>query len=324
MNSKDSYISSGLKVLEIETKAIEGLKQYISTDFGQACDIMLNCSGKIVVTGMGKSGHIANKIAATLASTGTPAFYMHPGEAGHGDLGMITKQDVLLAISNSGETDEVLALLPVVKRMGIQIIGMSGNPSSRLAEYSDVHLCIKVEKEACSLGLAPTSSTTATLVMGDALAIALLDARGFSSDDFALSHPLGSLGRKLLLRLQDVMHTGEQVPIVDAKETISAALLEISNKGLGMAAVVDNQGKFLGIFTDGDLRRVIDSKVDIHHTPIEDVMTANAITVSSGILAAEALNIMETRSINGLVVLNDQGKPVGALNMLDLLKAGVA
>lgn len=324
MNSTDNYISSGLRVLEIETKAIEDLKQYISTDFSHACEMMLGCSGKIVVTGMGKSGHIANKIAATLASTGTPAFYMHPGEAGHGDLGMISKQDVLLAISNSGETDEVLALLPVVKRMGISIIAMSGNPASRLAEYSDVHLCIKVEKEACSLGLAPTSSTTATLVMGDALAIALLDARGFSSDDFALSHPQGALGRKLLLKLEDVMHSGEQVPIVDSKETISSALLEISNKGLGMAAVVNDAGQFEGIFTDGDLRRVIDAKIDIHHTPIAEVMTKNAVTVTSDMLAAEALNIMETRSINGLVVLDDKRIPVGALNMLDLLKAGVA
>ncbi|UAA38472.1 KpsF/GutQ family sugar-phosphate isomerase [Paraneptunicella aestuarii] len=324
MNNTDNYINSGLRVLEIETKAIEDLKQYISTDFSQACEMMLGCVGKVVVTGMGKSGHIANKIAATLASTGTPAFYMHPGEAGHGDLGMLSKQDVLLAISNSGETDEVLALLPVVKRMGIRIIAMSGNPASRLAEYSDVHLCIKVEKEACSLGLAPTSSTTATLVMGDALAIALLDARGFSSDDFALSHPQGALGRKLLLKLADVMHSGDQVPIVDSKETISSALLEISNKGLGMAAVVNDAGQFEGIFTDGDLRRVIDAKVDIHHTPIADVMTKSAVTVTADMLAAEALNIMETRSINGLVVLDNNRIPVGALNMLDLLKAGVA
>lgn len=323
-NQKHTLIQSGLNVLEIEKNAIEDIAQYINDDFAAACEHILNCTGKIVVTGMGKSGHIANKIAATLASTGTPAFYMHPAEAGHGDLGMLTRQDTLLAISNSGETDEILALLPVVKRLGIDIIAMSGNVNSRLANYANIHLCIKVQQEACPLGLAPTSSTTATLAMGDALAIALLEARGFSSDDFAMSHPQGALGKRLLLRLEDIMHSGAQVPKVSAEATISEALIEISAKGLGMAAVIDKAGLFAGIFTDGDLRRVIDAKVDIHHTPIGEVITRNAITAHKNMLAAEALNILETKRINGLIVLDEQQQPIGAFNMLDLLKSGVA
>lgn len=324
MTQSNQFISSALKVLEIEKQAIANLEQYISDEFAKTCEMMLACDGKVVVTGMGKSGHIANKIAATLASTGTPAFYMHPGEAGHGDLGMLTKQDILLAISNSGETEEVLALIPVVKRRGIKIISMTGKPKSKLAQHSDVHLCIRVEKEACPLGLAPTSSTTATLVMGDALAIALLEANGFSSDDFAMSHPQGALGKRLLLRLDEIMHSGKQLPLVHEQSTISEALFEISAKGLGMAAVVDDNGLFAGIFTDGDLRRVIDAKVDIHHTPIGEVITRDAITANKNMLAAEALNILETKSINGLIVLDEQRKPIGAFNMLDLLKAGVA
>lgn len=323
-NQKHTLIQSGLKVLEIEKNAISDIAQYINDDFAAACEHILVCTGKIVVTGMGKSGHIANKIAATLASTGTPAFYMHPAEAGHGDLGMLTRQDTLLAISNSGETDEILALLPVVKRLGIDIIAMSGNEHSRLASYANIHLCIKIKQEACPLGLAPTSSTTATLAMGDALAIALLEARGFSSDDFAMSHPQGALGKRLLLRLEDIMHAGDQLPWVSAEATISEALIEISAKGLGMAAVVDNAGLFAGIFTDGDLRRVIDARVDIHHTPIGEVITRNAITAHKNMLAAEALNILETKRINGLIVLDEQQRPVGAFNMLDLLKSGVA
>jgi len=323
-NQKHTLIQSGLNVLEIEKNAIDDIAQYINDDFAAACEHILNCTGKIVVTGMGKSGHIANKIAATLASTGTPAFYMHPAEAGHGDLGMLTRQDTLLAISNSGETDEILALLPVVKRLGIDIIAMSGNVNSRLANYANIHLCIKVQQEACPLGLAPTSSTTATLAMGDALAIALLEARGFSSDDFAMSHPQGALGKRLLLRLEDIMHSGAQVPKVNAEATISEALIEISAKGLGMAAVIDKAGLFAGIFTDGDLRRVIDAKVDIHHTPIGEVITRNAITAHKNMLAAEALNILETKRINGLIVLDEQQQPIGAFNMLDLLKSGVA
>lgn len=323
-NQKHTFIQSGLNVLEIEKNAINDIKQYVNQDFAHACERVLHCSGKVVVTGMGKSGHIANKIAATLASTGTPAFYMHPAEAGHGDLGMLTRQDILLAISNSGETEEILALLPVIKRVGIDIIAMSGNANSRLASYANIHLCIKIQQEACPLGLAPTSSTTATLAMGDALSIALLEARGFSSDDFAMSHPQGALGKRLLLRLEDIMHAGEQVPKVNADATISAALIEISAKGLGMAAVVNADGLFVGIFTDGDLRRVIDAKVDIHHTPIGEVITRNAITTHKNMLAAEALNILETKRINGLIVLDEQQRPIGAFNMLDLLKSGVA
>lgn len=320
---KESYIASAKRVLEIETEAIKGLESFLDEQFSGACELMQNCTGKVVVTGMGKSGHIANKIAATLASTGTPAFFMHPGEAGHGDLGMLTGDDVLLAISNSGETSEVLSLLPVVKRLGIPIIGMSRNPASSLGGYSDVHINISVPQEACSLGLAPTSSTTATLVMGDALAVALLDASGFSADDFALSHPSGSLGRKLLLKVSDIMHDGERLPVVNEQQSIRDALLTVTQKGLGMTAVVNDAGIMSGVFTDGDLRRVIDARVDIHTTAIKDVMTASGIRVKPDMLAAEALKIMEDKNINGLIVINDQNNPVGALNMLDLVKSGV-
>lgn len=323
MNNAPNFIHTALQVVDIELKAIDNIKQYINSDFIRACEICLQCRGKVVVTGMGKSGHIANKIAATLASTGTPAFFMHPAEAGHGDLGMLTPQDVILAISNSGNTDEVLALVPVFKRLGCKIIAMSGNPQSQLAEHSDVHLCVKVEKEACSLGLAPTSSTTATLVMGDALAVALLDARGFSQHDFALSHPLGALGRKLLLRIGDIMHCGQQLPIVKQEQTVVSALLEMSQKGLGMTAVVGSDEQFIGVFTDGDLRRMLDAGKDIHNTQIASVMTRGATTTTADILAAEALQLMERKRINGLVVLDQAGKVVGALNMLDLVKAGV-
>ncbi|MBU2178072.1 MAG: KpsF/GutQ family sugar-phosphate isomerase [Gammaproteobacteria bacterium] len=284
---------------------------------------MFSCTGRVIVVGMGKSGHIANKIAATLASTGTPAFFVHPGEASHGDLGMITKQDIVLALSNSGETHEVLVLVPVLKRLGIQLVAMTGNPDSTLAKLADWHLCVKVAEEACPLGLAPTASTTAALVMGDALAVALLEARGFSADDFALSHPGGSLGRRLLLRLQDVMHQGTQIPIVAASATIKEALLEISEKGLGMTAIVATDGTLAGIFTDGDLRRLLDLKIDIHQTAISDVMSKNCVTARPEMLAAEALKIMEQRKINGLIVVSDAHIPVGAMNMHDLLRSGV-
>ncbi|MBU2222905.1 MAG: KpsF/GutQ family sugar-phosphate isomerase [Gammaproteobacteria bacterium] len=284
---------------------------------------MFSCTGRVIVVGMGKSGHIANKIAATLASTGTPAFFVHPGEASHGDLGMITKQDIVLALSNSGETNEVLVLVPVLKRLGIQLVAMTGNPDSTLAKLADWHLCVKVAEEACPLGLAPTASTTAALVMGDALAVALLEARGFSADDFALSHPGGSLGRRLLLRLQDVMHQGTQIPIVAASATIKEALLEISEKGLGMTAIVATDGTLAGIFTDGDLRRLLDLKIDIHQTAISDVMSKNCVTARPEMLAAEALKIMEQRKINGLIVVSDAHIPVGAMNMHDLLRSGV-
>lgn len=311
------------EVIKIEAAAVEQLKQYLDADFNLACQLIFDSTGKTIVTGMGKSGHIGSKIAATLASTGTPAFFVHPGEASHGDLGMLSAADIVIAISNSGETAEVLTIMPVIKRLGIKLIAMTGNPASTLAKLADAHLCVKVEQEACPLGLAPTASTTATLAMGDALAVALLDARGFSADDFALSHPGGSLGRKLLLRLEDIMHTGEQVPAVLYSATIKDALLEISKKGLGMTAVVDEQGIMAGVFTDGDLRRILDQRYDIHSNQIADVMTRNCITAQAQQLAAEALQIMQQKKINGLIIIDDAGKPVGAMNMHDLLRAGV-
>lgn len=317
------YCAKARQVFAIEAAAINGLNQYLDQQFAEVCQQMFSCTGRIIVVGMGKSGHIANKIAATLASTGTPAFFVHPGEASHGDLGMITTQDIVLALSNSGETHEVLVLVPVLKRLGIQLVAMTGNPDSTLAKLADWHLCVKVAEEACPLGLAPTASTTAALVMGDALAVALLEARGFSADDFALSHPGGSLGRRLLLRLQDVMHQGSQIPVVPASATIKEALLEISEKGLGMTAIVATDGTLAGIFTDGDLRRLLDLKVDIHQTAIADVMVKNCITAKPEMLAAEALKIMEQRKINGLIVVSTSNIPVGAMNMHDLLRAGV-
>ncbi|MDP2714463.1 KpsF/GutQ family sugar-phosphate isomerase [Rheinheimera sp.] len=311
------------EVIRIEAEAVAQLQQYLDSDFNLACQLIFDSKGKTIVSGMGKSGHIANKIAATLASTGTPAFFVHPGEASHGDLGMLSAEDVVIAISNSGETPEVLTIIPVIKRLGIKLIAMTGNPASTLAKLADAHLCVKVEQEACPLGLAPTASTTATLAMGDALAVALLDARGFSADDFALSHPGGSLGRKLLLRLEDVMHRGAEVPLVPETATIKDALLEISKKGLGMTAIVDHAGALAGIFTDGDLRRILDQRYDIHTNLIADVMTRRCITAQPQMLAAEALQIMQQKKINGLIILDDSGKPVGAMNMHDLLRAGV-
>ncbi|MCC5852108.1 MAG: KpsF/GutQ family sugar-phosphate isomerase [Alkalimonas sp.] len=317
------FKQQALQVLQIEATAISELARFIDQDFEQACQLILTSTGRVIVSGMGKSGHIANKIAATFASTGTPAFFVHPGEASHGDLGMITKDDVVLAISNSGETGEVLTIIPVLKRIGARLIGMTGNPASTLARLADVHVCVQVEQEACPLGLAPTASTTATLAMGDAMAVALLNARGFSADDFALSHPGGSLGRRLLLRLEDVMHTGTTIPMVPMNATIKAALLEMSAKGLGMTTVVDENGVLQGIFTDGDLRRILDQRFDIHETPITAVMTRDCITAKPQMLAAEALKLMEQRKINGLAIVNDQQQTVGAMNMHDLLKAGV-
>jgi arabinose-5-phosphate isomerase len=314
---------SALRVLGIEQRAIAQLVQYIDDNFVQACQLILPCKGKVIVCGMGKSGHIGHKISATLASTGTPAFFMHPAEANHGDLGMLTEQDILLAISNSGETAELLALIPVVKRMGVPIIAMTSNPQSTLGKYADVNVCIKVEQEACSLGLAPTSSTTATLVMGDALAVALLDARGFTSEDFAMSHPGGSLGRKLLLKLEEVMVKGQSLPLVSTQQTLSEVLLIISQKSLGMAGVIDNEGKLLGIFTDGDLRRVLDDRIDIHKTKIRDIMTPNSITAKSEMLAAEVLTLMQKHKISSLFVTDINGKPIGAINMQLLLQAGI-
>jgi len=320
---KIDFRQHALKVLQIEAAAVAQLAQYIDQAFNAACELIFQGRGRVVVVGMGKSGHIANKIAATLASTGTPAFFVHPAEASHGDLGMITADDIVLAISNSGETAEVLTLLPVLKRRGIQMIAMTGRADSTLATLADIHICIRVEQEACPLGLAPTASTTATLAMGDALAVALLEARGFSADDFALSHPGGSLGKRLLLRLEDLMHSGADLPQVSDTASLKEALLEISRKGLGMTCVVDEQGCLAGLFTDGDLRRVLDQNIDLHQAQIADLMTRRCITAKPQMLAAEALKIMEQRKINGLIVVNEQNKAVGALNMHDLLKAGV-
>lgn len=322
MSETFDYCAIGRRVIEIEADALHTLTQYINGDFTRACELIAAASGKVIVMGMGKSGHIGNKIAATLASTGTPAFFVHPGEASHGDLGMIEKGDVVLAISNSGEAQEILTLLPVIKRLGIPLISMTGKPESSMAKLSQIHLQITVAKEACPLNLAPTSSTTATLAMGDALAISLMEARGFTADDFALSHPGGALGRKLLMRISDVMHTGDLLPMVYEEASIKDALLEVSRKGLGMTAIIDSNQQLSGIFTDGDLRRLLDKRIDIHNTAISDVMTRNPATISADVLAAEGLKMMEDRKINGLLV-TDAGKLVGALNMHDLLKAGV-
>lgn len=325
MNSdiKKTFRESALKAIEIERDAVIALLQRIDDSFVKACEVIMACKGRVVVTGMGKSGHIGNKIAATLASTGTPAFFVHPGEASHGDLGMITGQDVVLAISNSGNTSEVLTILPLFKRMGAPLISMTGNANSTLAKEAVANLDVSVSVEACPLGLAPTSSTTATLVMGDALAVALLEARGFSAEDFAMSHPGGSLGRRLLLRVTDIMHSGVQIPRVQEDTPLSGALLEISRKGLGMTTVVNAAGELCGVFTDGDLRRTLDRSIDIHSTSISDVMTRNGRTIHEDQLAAEALNIMEEMKINALPVINRDGMLTGAINMHDLLRAGV-
>lgn len=318
-----NFIEQGLRVLDIERQALSDIAQYVDENFHQACQLIYDCQGRTIVIGMGKSGHIGNKIAATLASTGSPAFFVHPGEASHGDLGMITKNDVVMLISNSGETSEVLNIIPVLKRLGAKMIAMTGNTSSTMATLANVHICIKVQKEACSLGLAPTASTTATLAMGDAMAVALLEARGFTADDFALSHPGGSLGKRLLLTLKDVMHSGKNTPIINVTQTIKDALIEMSAKGLGMTAIVDSQQQLVGLFTDGDLRRILEQRIDIHTTQIDVVMTKSCTTATQDILAAEALNIMEQKRINGLIIVNEQNHPIGALNMQDLLKAGV-
>lgn len=318
-NTQD-FCNSALRAIRIEREAIEALESRINGDFSRACEVIMACKGRVVVTGMGKSGHIGNKIAATLASTGTPAFFVHPGEASHGDLGMITPQDVVIAISNSGSTSEVVTILPLIKRMGAPLISMTGKPDSVLAQEAVANLDVSVAIEACPLGLAPTSSTTATLVMGDALAVALLEARGFSAEDFAFSHPGGSLGRRLLLRVSDIMHTGDQIPQVAEGTTLSGALLEITRKGLGMTTVVNAAGTLTGIFTDGDLRRTLDKSVDVHTTPIQDVMTRNGKTIRADHLAAEALNIMEEMKINALPVTDANGTLVGAINMHDLLR----
>ena len=313
-----------LAVIETEACAITGLATEINQPtFIQACRLMLACTGRVVVIGMGKSGHIAGKIAATLASTGTPAFFVHPGEASHGDLGMITASDVVLALSNSGETGEIITILPLIKRLDVPLIAMTGNPESTLAQAATANINVRVDKEACPLGLAPTASTTAALAMGDALAVALLESRGFTEEDFARSHPGGALGRRLLLLIDDLMHTGDAIPQVGLTTRLSDALLEMTRKGLGMTAVTDAQGKLAGVFTDGDLRRTIDHKIDLHEARVSDVMTADCKTIHPGMLAAEALQIMDSTKINALPVVNEDNELVGALNMHDLLRAGV-
>ncbi len=313
----------GLAVIETEAQAVAHLAERINENFVQACQLMLKCEGRIVVIGMGKSGHIGSKIAATFASTGSPAFFVHPGEASHGDLGMITTKDVVLALSNSGETEEILLILPLIKRLKIPLITLTGNPQSTLAKAAWVNIDVSVEKEACPLGLAPTASTTATLVMGDALAIAMLEVRGFSAADFARSHPSGRLGRRLLLLTSDIMHIGEEIPTVPLTATLPQALLEMTQKSLGMTAVIDEQNHVVGIFTDGDLRRTLDKQTDIHHILIAEVMTTHCKTIAPTCLAVDALTMMQTFRINALLVVNEQNRLIGALNMHDLLRAGV-
>lgn len=317
------FQSLGRRTLEIERDAVSALIERIDASFARACALMLGCKGRVVVTGMGKSGHIGGKIAATLASTGTPAFFVHPGEASHGDLGMVTRQDVVIAISNSGETPEVLTILPLFKRMGAPLIAMTGKPASTLAKAAEVHLDVSVAQEACPLNLAPTASTTATLAMGDALAVALLEARGFTSEDFALSHPGGALGRRLLLKIRDVMRTGEALPCVAPGTALTAALLEMTRKGLGMTAIVGADGSVAGIYTDGDLRRTLDQGVDVRSAKIDEVMTPGGKSVEADHLAVEAVGLMEKHKISALLVKDAQGRLEGVIHMHDLLRAGV-
>ena len=315
---------SAITVIQTEARAIDALQQRVNGSFLSACQLMLQCQGRVVVIGIGKSGHIARKIAATLASTGTPAFFVHPAEASHGDLGMITHKDVVLSLSNSGETDELLTILPLIKRQNVPLIAMTGNELSSLARLADVHLDVSVSEEACPLGLAPTASTTAALVMGDALAIALLEARGFTSDDFARSHPAGTLGRRLLVRISDIMHSGNQIPCVDQHASLTAALVEMTRTGLGMTAVTNDAGELLGVFTDGDLRRAVDdADIDLRDTPVMRLMTSNPKTITADKLAAEAAQVMEAFKIHALLVVDDNNRLVGALNIHDLLRARV-
>jgi arabinose-5-phosphate isomerase len=321
--TSDELLSLAGEVLEIEARAVDGLRTRLDDAFVAACRLCMDTQGRVVVTGMGKSGHISGKIAATLASTGTPAFFMHPGEASHGDLGMFTDQDVLLAVSNSGETEEIITILPRIKRMGAPLITMTGNPSSTLAEAADVHLDVSVAEEACPLNLAPTASTTATLAMGDALAVALLKIRGFTAEDFALSHPSGSLGKRLILRVADVMRTGDAMPAVLPTVKLTDGLLEMSQKGLGMTAIIDDQERVVGIFTDGDLRRALDAGVDVHKTTMEEIIHVNCTTISSDVLAAEAVHVMDENKITALLVTDDDRRLIGALNVHDLFRAGI-
>ena len=323
MSQSNELIKSAQRTIRLELEAIEELLPRIDSNFVRACELILTSKGRVVVVGMGKSGHIGNKIAATLASTGTTAFFVHPAEASHGDMGMITRDDVVLALSNSGSTAEIITLLPLIKRLGITLISMTGNPDSALAKAAEVNLDARVSQEACPLNLAPTSSTTASLVLGDALAIALLEARGFTAEDFAFSHPGGALGRRLLLKVENVMHAGASLPSVQRGTSLRDALLEMTQKGLGMTVVTETDGRLAGIFTDGDLRRTLDRGIDVRQSKIDDVMTVHGKTARAEMLAAEALKIMEDHKISGLVVVDNDDRPIGALNMHDLLRAGV-
>jgi arabinose-5-phosphate isomerase len=327
--NQHAYLALGVAVLKAEAEAVTALIDRLDSRFEQACELILSCKGRIVVTGMGKSGHISNKIAATLASTGSPAFFMHPGEASHGDLGMITKHDLVIALSNSGETNEITLLLPMLKRIGIALIALTGRPQSTLATTADIHLDVSVSQEACPLGLAPTSSTTASLAMGDALAVAVLQARGFTEEDFAMSHPGGNLGRRLLLRVSDIMHTGDQIPLVNADSSLKQTLLEMTRKGLGMAGVIDSKSLdqkhhiLVGIYTDGDLRRTFEQMPNIETASVKDYMTPNCITIQAHSIASEALKVMQDHKINALMVVDENNIIQGALNMHDLLRAGI-
>ncbi len=322
MSSKSLQVS-GRRTLTIERDALSALLPRINADFAHACELLLKCAGRVIVIGMGKSGHVGGKIAATLASTGTPAFFVHPGEASHGDLGMVTRGDAVIALSNSGETPEVLTILPLIKRMGVPLVSLTGKPTSTLAKAADVHLDVSVPLEACPHNLAPTASTTAALAMGDALAVALLEARGFSREDFALTHPGGTLGKRLLLKVGDLMHTGNRIPRVSPQVPLTQALLEMTRKGLGMTAIVDANSKVLGVYTDGDLRRTLDHGVDVRKAKIRDVMTKGGKNLRADQLAAEAVQVMEKHKITALLVTDAKGKLAGVIHMHDLMRAGV-
>ena len=317
-----NYIDSAKRTIETELQGIAQLLVNLDDQFSDACNLLLGCKGRIIVSGIGKSGHIGKKMAATFASTGSPAFFVHPAEASHGDLGMISHDDVVITISNSGNSAEIMVMIPVLKRIGCKIIAITGNPQSSMAELADCHLNIMVPKEACPLGLAPTTSTTATLVMGDALAVSLLEARGFTAEDFAVSHPSGALGRKLLLKVADLMHSDEQLPAVSANTSLKLALLEMSSKSLGMTTVLDGDNHLVGVFTDGDLRRIID-KPNFDNLTVGDVMSTQPKTISPNALAVDAVNIMQDNQILALVVNNDDDQVVGIIHMHDLLRAGI-
>jgi arabinose-5-phosphate isomerase len=323
MQNAHKIRESGCAVIEIESEMIRSLAPRIDQKFIDACHTLLLCKGKVIVMGMGKSGHIARKIAATFASTGTPAFFIHPGEAKHGDFGMISTTDVLVVLSNSGETEEIISILPFIKRLGIQMIALTGNSSSSLAKAATINIDVSVSKEACPLGLAPTASTTAALVMGDALAVSLLESRGFTAEDFAKSHPGGSLGRKLLLSVDEIMHTGSNIPSVKNDALLKTALVEMTQKKLGMTTVVNQNNQLMGIFTDGDLRRALDNNTDIHRTFVHEVMTVNPKIINAELLAVEALRLMKKNKITSLIVTNENKHPIGIVHLHDILHAGV-